>query len=89
MKSDILHMDSKSITEQNPFAIRDVLVISSANNTKHDNLIKKEKIPCEIYPVPYIEDHFIKEAKCKYKTILLNMLVKHVFMCCSDSCYVC
>lgn len=81
-------MNRKNITEQNPFAIKDVLVISSANNTKHDNLVKKEKIPCEIYPFPYTEDHFIKETKCKYRTILLNTLVRHLFMCSSDPCYI-
>lgn len=75
-------MDRKSRTEQSPFAIKDVLVSNSANNTKHGNLLKKDKTTHEItYPVPYIKEHFSKETKCKYETILVNMLVKRISLC--------
>lgn len=33
-------------------------------------------------PVPYIKEHLIRETKCKYKTTLFNMLLKHKCLCC-------
>lgn len=33
-------------------------------------------------PVPCIKEHPSKETKCKFKTTLFNMLLKHICLCC-------
>lgn len=75
-------MGRKFRIEQSPLAIKDVLVSNSGNNIKYNNLTKKEKMWNITYPVPYIKEHLSKETKYKYKTILFNMLLKHIPLCC-------